>query len=53
VEFEAAYYTQESLDILTRLMGEFPKSMQVLAGKERIEAPAVVLPFVRRKVDES
>jgi hypothetical protein len=30
---------------MARLMAEFPKAMQALAGKERIESPAVVLPF--------
>ena len=45
IEFEAAFYTQDSLQAMTRLMVEFPKAMQALAGKERIEAPAAVLPF--------
>lgn len=53
VEFEAAYYTPESLHILTRLMGEFPRSMQDLAGKERIETLAVVLPFTRKTQNEA
>jgi hypothetical protein len=45
VEFEAVFYTQGSLQVMTRLMGEFPKAMQALADKEHIGAPAVVLPF--------
>lgn len=45
VEFEAAFYTNNSLQVMTRLMSEFPKAMQALAGKERVEEPAVVLPF--------
>jgi hypothetical protein len=49
VQFEAAFYTQASLDILPRLMSEFPKAMQVLAEKERIERPADVLPFPSTK----
>jgi hypothetical protein len=45
VEFEAAFYTPDSLRVMARLMSEFPKAMQALADKERIEAPAAVLPF--------
>jgi hypothetical protein len=48
VEFEAAYYTEGARPILPRLMSEFPGAMQALAEKDRIEAPAVVLPFVRK-----
>jgi hypothetical protein len=49
VEFEAAYYTIDSLQLMARLMAEFPRAMQGLAGKERIDSPAVVLPFPGRK----
>jgi hypothetical protein len=45
VECEAAFYTAGSLQLMARLMTEFPKAMQALAGKERVEAPAAVLPF--------
>lgn len=45
IGFDAAFYTPESLQIMARLMSEFPKAMQDMAGKERIEAPAAVLPF--------
>jgi hypothetical protein len=45
VEFETAFYTQESLQVMSRLMSEFHKAMQAMAGKERIAAPAAVLPF--------
>lgn len=48
VEFEAAFYTRESLEVMARLMGEFPKAMQAMAEKERIGAPAAVLPFARK-----
>lgn len=49
IEFEAAFYTRESLEIMPRLMSEFPRAMQGVAGKERIEAPAAVLPFPDRR----
>ena len=49
VEFDAAFYTLDSLQVTARLMTDFPKAMQALAGKERVEAPAVVLPFPGRK----
>jgi hypothetical protein len=49
IEFEAAFYTPESLRVMARLMGEFPKAMQAQADKERIEAPAAVLPFPGRQ----
>lgn len=45
VEFEAAFYTRESLQVMSRLMSEFPKAMQAMADKEKIAAPAAVLPF--------
>lgn len=49
VEFEAAFYTRESLGIMARLMSEFPPAMQAMAGRERIEEPAAVLPFPSRQ----
>lgn len=45
VEFEAAFHTRESLGLMTRLMSEFPRAMQAMADKDRITAPAAVLPF--------
>lgn len=49
IEFEAAFYTQESLGIMVRLMDEFPKAMQAMAGKDRVEEPGAVLPFPGRQ----
>jgi hypothetical protein len=49
IEFEAAFYTRESLGIMARLMGEFPKAMQTMADKDRVEEPAAVLPFPGRQ----
>jgi hypothetical protein len=51
VEFEVAFYTRESLPVMSRLMSEFPRAMQAMAGKERIETPAAVLPFARKPAD--
>ena len=45
IEFETAYYTQESLQLMARLMSEFPRAMQIMAGRDRVEEPAAVLPF--------
>lgn len=45
IQFQAAFYTQASLALLPRLMSEFPKAMQALEGKQRIERTAEVLPF--------
>lgn len=53
VEFEAAFYTRDSLKLMPRLMSEFPKALQALAGKERIEAPAAVLPFPGKKDEQA
>jgi hypothetical protein len=45
VQFEVAFFTQASLDILPRLLADLPKALQALACKDRIEHPADVLPF--------
>lgn len=49
IQFEAAYYTQESLGIISRLMSEFPKAMQAQAEKESSHPPAIVLSFPDRR----
>ncbi len=48
IQFETAYYTQESLGVISRLIGEFPKALQAQAGKEATHEPAVVLNFPDR-----
>lgn len=45
VGFEVAFYTQESLGLLPRLMSELPKAMQMLADKASVGHPADVLSF--------
>jgi hypothetical protein len=49
IEFEVAFYTADSLGVMARLMGEFPKAMQATADKGRHEEPAAVLPFPGRQ----
>ncbi|MEW6133844.1 MAG: hypothetical protein AB1591_11895 [Pseudomonadota bacterium] len=49
VEFDVAFYTADSLGIMARLMSEFPPAMRSMADKDRIEEPAAVLPFPRRR----
>ncbi len=49
IAFDVAFYTRESLPVMSRLMTEFPKAMQAMADKERISEPAAVLPFTGKK----
>lgn len=49
IEFEVAFYTVDSLGIMARLMSEFPPALQAMADKDRVEAPAAVLPFPGRQ----
>jgi hypothetical protein len=45
VQFEVAFYTRTSLEILPRLQGDLPKALQLMVDKDRIEHTAAVLPF--------
>lgn len=45
VPYEAVVYHPDGLNVLGRLMGEFPKALQALAAKERPEGPARLLKF--------
>ena len=45
VTYEAAYYQPESQNLMSRLQTEFPRAMQLLASRERLEGPALVLKF--------
>ncbi len=49
VGFDVAFYTQESLQVMARLLTEFPKALQAIAEKDRIGEPAAVLPFPGKK----
>lgn len=48
VEFEAVFYTSESLGLLSRMMSEFPRFLRAMAGKDVVDRPATVLPFARK-----
>jgi hypothetical protein len=48
VPYDAMIYRPAGLKNLGRLLGEFPKALQLLALKERPEGPAKVLKFERR-----
>lgn len=45
IGFTVAYYTEESRQMLNRLMAEFPKAMQMLSDRQKPQVPATVLPF--------
>lgn len=47
VPFESVSYCPDSREIMQRLVGEFPKAMQQLDDRERVEGPARVLKFER------
>lgn len=48
VGFEVAFYTQASIALLPRLLAEFPKAMQLMAGREKKPGEAAVLAFPAR-----
>lgn len=45
VAYEVAYYQPESQHLMSRLQTEFPRALQLLANRERLEGPARVLKF--------
>jgi len=45
VEYEAVYYSVEAEKMMSRLQAEFPRALQELAKKSRVEGPARVLKF--------
>jgi len=45
VQYEAVYYHAEAEKIMSRLQAEFPRALQELAKKSRLEGPATVLKF--------
>lgn len=48
VEYEAAYYRDDSVVVMSRLQTEFPRALHTLAQKKRPEGPARVLEFPGR-----
>lgn len=49
VPFELAIYHPDGQKNLNRLMAEFPKAMQMLTDKDKIDGPAKVLKFEARR----
>lgn len=45
VAYEAVYYQATARDLMVRLQGEFPKALNELAAKGRIDGPGRVLEF--------
>lgn len=49
VPYDAVIYHPDGQKNLNRLMAEFPKAMQMLAEKDKIDGPAKVLKFEARR----
>jgi len=45
VVYEAVYYQPERQGLMSRLLSEFPRALQLLASREHLEGPARVLKF--------
>ena len=43
VTYEAAYYHPDAADLMPRLQGEFPRALQALSGRGRVESPGKIL----------
>lgn len=49
VPYEVAIYHPDGLAMMQRLMNEFPKALQATAARERVDGPARVLKFEKRR----
>jgi hypothetical protein len=49
VLFEAVYYIPDARETMKRLQGDFFVALKALASRDKIEAPAQVLPLAGRK----
>jgi len=49
VPYEAVFYEADARGLMPRLMSEFPKALQQLEAKSRIEGPARVLKFEKKR----
>jgi len=49
VAYEAVYYQHSAAALMPRLQAEFPRALNELASKERIEGPARVIKFPATK----
>ncbi|MCO6428688.1 hypothetical protein [Nitrosomonas communis] len=45
VAYEVVYYKENQVDVMLRLQKEFPKALQLLAGKQAPKTPARVIKF--------
>jgi hypothetical protein len=45
VEYSAVYYRENTEQLMNRLQAEFPRALQELAKKSKLEGPARVLKF--------
>ena len=52
VPYEAVYYVEKAADLMPRLMSEFPKALQALSEKDKVEGTATVLKFEKRRSEE-
>jgi hypothetical protein len=48
VAYEAVYYRADGTEIMRQLQPEFPRALERLAGKERLNGPANILKFERK-----
>jgi hypothetical protein len=51
VPYEAVFYDADGASTMRRLMSEFPKALKALAEKDRVDGPAKVLKFEKRRED--
>jgi hypothetical protein len=49
VAYEAVYYHPAAADIMQRLQSEFPRALQTLSGKEKIDGPGKILKLEIRR----
>lgn len=49
VPYEAVFYDQDGLALMRRLMSEFPKALRLLDAKQKIDGPARVLKFEKKR----
>jgi hypothetical protein len=45
VEYEAVFYQANARELMSRLLVELPRALQILAKKSRVDGPARVLKF--------
>lgn len=53
VAYDAVFYQPEAKNIMRRLQSEFPRALQALATKEKIDGPTKVLKLEKRQEGSS